>query len=379
MSVPSIPFNRASAVGRELEYVREAIASGLLSGNGPFTKKCHAFFEERFGVARALLTTSCTHALEMAALLLDVAPGDEVLVPSFTFVSTVNAFVLRGASPVFVDIRPDTMNLDESQLEARVTPKTRVILPVHYAGVGCEMDAIVAFAKAKGLHIVEDNAQGLFGAYRGKPLGTFGAMSAVSFHETKNISCGEGGVLFVNDPRYIDRAEIIREKGTNRSQFFRGQIDKYTWVDLGSSYLPSELNAAFLLGQLEAAETIQQKRRAIWKRYESGLSDWAKANDVRLPFVPAHCDPTFHIFYLVLPSLERRQALVAHLKERHIPAVYHYVPLHLSEMGKRFGARPGDCPVSERIGDTLLRLPLFYGLENDDQDRVIDAIRSFRV
>jgi dTDP-4-amino-4,6-dideoxygalactose transaminase len=366
-------------VGSELDYVREAIASGHLSGNGPFTRRCHAFFEERFGVARALLTTSCTHALEMAALLLDVAPGDEVLVPSFTFVSTVNAFVLRRARPVFVDVRPDTLNLDEAQLELKATPRTRVILPVHYAGVGCEMDAIAAFARSRGIHVVEDNAQGLFGTYRGKALGTFGALSTVSFHDTKNITCGEGGVLFVNDARFADRAEIIREKGTNRSQFFRGQVDKYTWVDLGSSYLPSELCAAFLLAQLERAEAVQAKRRSLWARYAEGLADWARTNDVRLPAIPAHCEQTFHIFYLLLPSLERRTALAEHLKANGVAAAYHYVPLHLSEMGKRYGGRAGDCPVSERVADTLLRLPMFYGLERDDQDRVLDAVRSFRV
>lgn len=375
--VGNIPFNRPAVVGRELANIAEAIASARLSGDGPFTKRCHELLERRQGAGKALLTTSCTHALEMAALLLDLGPGDEVIVPSFTFVSTVNAFVLRGARPVFADVRPDTLNLDETSLESLVTPRTKAIVPVHYAGVGCEMDTIMEIANARSIAVVEDNAQGLFGTYRGRPLGTFGAFSAVSFHETKNLQCGEGGALFVNDPPALARAEIIREKGTNRSQFFRGQVDKYTWVDVGSSYLPSDILAAYLLGQLECADEIQRRRRAIWEHYAANLSSWAATNDVRLPHVPAQCEQSFHMFYLLLPSLERRQALIAHLRERGISAAFHYVPLHRSPVGERHGG--GVCPVTESVSDCLMRLPFFYDLDEHAQARVVQAVTEFRV
>jgi dTDP-4-amino-4,6-dideoxygalactose transaminase len=313
----------------------------------------------------------------MAALLLDTQPRDEVLVPDFTFVSTINAFVLRGARPVFIDIRPDTLNLDETQLEQLITPRTKAIVPVHYAGVGCEMDAILEIAGRHNIAVVEDNAHGLFGKYKGKYLGTFGCLATQSFHETKNFTCGEGGALLINDLQYVERAEIIREKGTNRSRFFRGQVDKYTWVDIGSSYLPSDILAAFLYAQLEALEQIQEKRRRIWEYYYTHLSGWAQDHGVRLPIVPPHCEQPYHMFYLLLPSLKQRQALIAHLKAQSILAVFHYLPLHLSDMGRRFGGNAGDCLVTEDVSDRLLRLPFYNDLSETEQERVIRATCSF--
>jgi dTDP-4-amino-4,6-dideoxygalactose transaminase len=372
-----IRFNRVTLTGRELEYVAEAVANGHVSGDGPFTMRCHAALEQIVGAPKALLTTSCTHALEMAALLLEIAPDDEVIVPSFTFVSTVNAFVLRGARPVFVDVRPDTLNLDERLIEAAITRRTRAIVLVHYAGVACEMDAITDVASRHGLAIVEDNAHGLFGRYRGRPLGSFGALSTLSFHETKNVTCGEGGALVINDPRFVERAEIVREKGTRRSQFFRGEIDKYTWCDIGSSYLPSDMLAAFLYAQLEQRHAIQARRQQIWEMYRAELAGWAEAHHVRLPVVPDHCEQAYHMFYILLPSLEIRQALIAHLKARHILAVFHYLPLHLSSMGRTVGGRPGDCPVTEDVSDRLLRLPFHNQLTEDDLRRVCEAVRAF--
>jgi len=373
----AIPFNRPGLAGNESRYLAEAISRGHISGDGEFTRKCHAFFEQALGLHKALLTTSCTHALEMMAFLLDIQPGDEVILPSFTFVSTANAFVLRGARPVFIDIRQDTLNLDERQLERLISPRTKAIVPVHYAGVGCEMDVIVKIAEKHKIPIVEDNAHGLFGKYRGRYLGTFGCMAAQSFHETKNFTCGEGGALFINDSRYVGRAEIIREKGTNRNQFFRGQVDKYTWVDVGSSYLPSELLAAFLYAQLEAREQIQCKRRRIWEYYREHLQAWAEHHGVRLPLVPETCEQPYHMFYLLLPSLEWRQGLIAHLAARQILSVFHYLPLHLSPMGKKFGGKPGDCPVTETVSDRLLRLPFYNDLAEADQARVVEAITEF--
>lgn len=373
-----IPFNRPFVGGESQRYILEALKSGHLSGDGSFTRRSRELLESILGAPRALLTTSCTHALEMAALLLDIVPGDEVIIPSFTFVSTVNPFVLRGAVPRFVDVRPDTMNLDERLVPAALTPRTRAIVPVHYAGVGCEMDVLLPLAREHGLAIVEDNAHGLLGSYRGRMLGTFGALATQSFHETKNLSGGEGGALIINDPALVDRAEIIREKGTNRSRFFRGQVDKYTWVDVGSSYLPTELVAALLLAQLEAREEIQRVRRRIWERYAAELAGWAGQQGVGLPGVPAHCAQAWHMFYLMLPSLESRQALIQHLKQREILAVFHYQPLHLSEMGRRFGGLPGQCPVAEDRADRLLRLPFFYDLTEADQGRVIEGVLSFR-
>jgi dTDP-4-amino-4,6-dideoxygalactose transaminase len=372
-----IPFNRPCFAGKELKYITQAIQAGHASGDGAYTKKCQSLLEEILGVPKVLLTTSCTHALEMAALLLNIQPGDEVIIPSFTFVSTVNAFVLRGARPVFVDIKVDTLTLDEAQLERLITPATKAIVPVHYASVGCEMDAISEIARRYDLAIVEDNAHGLFAKYRGQYLGTFGSLATQSFHETKNFTCGEGGALLINDPQYCDRAEIIRDKGTNRSRFFRGQVDQYTWVDLGSSYLPSDILAAFLYAQLEARKHIQNKRRRIWEYYYTHLEDWAHDRGIQLPHVPAHCEQSYHMFYLLLPSLEQRQALIAHLKRRGILSVFHYLPLHLSQMGKLFGGKPGDCPVTENVSDRLIRLPFYNDLTEAELAKVVDAIKNF--
>jgi dTDP-4-amino-4,6-dideoxygalactose transaminase len=378
MAQRSIDFNHPVLVGRELEYVSEAFRNGHISGDGAFTKKCHAYLEQTLGVPKALLTTNCTHALEMTALLLDIQPGDEVIIPDFTFVSTVNAFVLRGAKPIFVDIRPDTLNLDETKLEALITPKTKAIIPVHYAGVGCEMDVILEIANRHGVPVVEDNAHGLFGKYKGQWLGTFGVMAAQSFHETKNFSCGEGGALLINDEKYIERAEIIREKGTNRSRFFRGQVDKYTWVDVGSSYLPSDVLAAFLFGQLEQREKIQSHRQRVWEMYQAGLVDWARQHGVGLPVIPAHVEQAWHMFYLLMPDLETRQRFIQHLRERGVYAVFHYLPLHLSDMGRQFGGQPGDFPVTESVSDRLVRLPFYNDLTPSDQQLVIAAINEFK-
>ncbi len=372
-----VPFNRPFIAGKEFEFIQQAITRAHISGDGLFTKKCHALLEQELGVPKVLLTTSCTHALEMAALLLDIQPGDEVIVPSFTFVSTVNAFVLRGAKPVFIDIRPDTLNLDETLLERLITPRTKAILVVHYAGVGCEMDVIQKTAAQRGIALVEDNAHGLFGKYKGKNLGTFGCLATQSFHETKNVSCGEGGALVINDMSYVERAEIIREKGTNRSHFFRGQVDKYTWVDIGSSYLPSDILAAFLYAQLEARQMIQSRRKGIWEFYYKNLEDWANESGVQLPYVPDYCDQPYHMFYLRLPSLAKRQQMVAHLQSRQVNSVFHYLPLHLSRMGRRFGGKDGDCPVTEDVSDCLLRLPFYNDLTEVDQTRVVTAIKDF--
>jgi dTDP-4-amino-4,6-dideoxygalactose transaminase len=379
MNSTRIPFNRAGLVGDEFRYISEALEIGHISGDGRFTKKCHELLEKELGVSKVLLTTSCTHALEMAALLLDIAPGDEVIVPSFTFVSTVNAFVLRGAMPVFCDIRPDTLNLDESNVERLITPRTKAILAVHYAGVGCEMERILAAAGRHGIAVVEDNAHGLFGKFRGKNLGTFGCLATQSFHETKNFTCGEGGALLINDAKYVERAEIIREKGTNRNRFFRGEVDKYTWVDVGSSYLPSDVLAAFLFAQLENRERIQAQRRRIWENYAKQLSAWAGRNGVLLPCVPDHCEQPWHMFYLMMPTLAARQALIGHLKAREILSVFHYLPLHLSEMGRRWGGKEGDCPVTEAVSDRVVRLPFYNELSEADQARVVAAVSEFRL
>jgi dTDP-4-amino-4,6-dideoxygalactose transaminase len=372
-----VDFNKPITVGNENTYMAEAIAAGKISGDGSFTHRCNELLEQALGVKKVLLTTSCTHALEMFALLLDIQSGDEVIIPAFTFVSTVNAFVLRGAKPVFADIRPDTLNLDEKQLEPLITPRTKAIVPVHYAGVGCEMDAILEIAHRRHVRVVEDNAHGLFGKYKGRFLGTFGVLASQSFHETKNFTCGEGGALLINDPSLIERAEIIREKGTNRSRFFRGQVDKYTWVDLGSSYLPSELLAAFLYAQLEQRQKIQAHRQKVWMYYHQNLQAWAQAHGVQLPYVPTHCEPAWHMFHLLLPSLELRQGFIAHLRRHGIESVFHYLPLHLSEMGKLFGGQSGDCPVTERVCDQLVRLPFHNALTIEEQDQVIESILEY--
>ncbi len=374
-----IPFNRPAMLGPESTYMAQAVASGSICGDGKFTKRCHAWFEERLQVNRALLTTSCTHALEMSALLLDIAAGDEVIVPSFTFVSTVNAFVLRGAKPVFADIRPDTLNLDEQLLESLITPRTKAIVVVHYAGVACEMDAILEIARRHNIPVVEDNAHGLFGTYRGQELGTLGVMATQSFHETKNITCGEGGALLINDEQYACRAEILREKGTDRSRFFRGQVDKYQWTDLGSSYLPSDILAAYLLAQLEQSEQIQQRRRQIWDRYDEELGNWVDENQVQTQVIPAHCSHTSHMYALLLPNLEVRQEFIQYMAKQGIMTPFHYVPLHLSRMGLQLGGTAGLCPVTERISDQLVRLPLFWSLTDDEQSDVIEAVKAFRV
>lgn len=376
-SMYSIPFNRPVMVGRELDYISDTLHGEHLAGDGEYTKKVHSILESALGVPKVLLTTSCTDALEMAALLLDIQPGDEIIVPSFTFVSTVNAFVLRGARPVFIDIRPDTLNLDDAKLEGLITSRTKAIVPVHYAGVGCEMDTICEVASRYGIPIVEDNAHGLFGKYRGQYLGTFGDLATQSFHETKNFTCGEGGALLINNSQYLEKAEIIREKGTNRSRFFRGQVDKYTWVDIGSSYLPSDILAAILYAQLEARERIQAKRRRIWEYYSQNLEGWAKEVGVQLPVVPQYCEQAYHMFYMLLPSLGFRQALIEYLKSRGILSVFHYLPLHLSDMGRHFGGQKGDCPVTEDVSDRLLRLPFFNSLSEDEQEKVVNAILGF--
>ena len=375
----AISFNRPTFVGKETEYMQQALQNDHISGDGPFTKKSHALLEQVLGVPKVLLTTSCTHALEMSALLLELKDGDEVIVPSFTFVSSINAFVLRGAKPVFADIRPDTLNLDESRLEALITSKTRAIVVVHYTGVACEMDTIMEIANRHNIPVIEDNAHGLFGKYKGKYLGTFGVMATQSFHETKNFTSGEGGALLINDPKYIEDAEILREKGTNRSRFFRGQVDKYTWVNVGSSYLPSDMLAAFLLAQLEERNQIQSRRQKIWETYYKELSAWTEENNVQMPFVPAHCEQTYHMFYILFPSLEKRQAAIAHLKAQGIQAVFHYLPLHLSPMGEKFGGKPGDCEVTEQVSDQLLRLPFYTNMTDEDQMQVIKALKEFSV
>ena len=374
VSAIHIPFNRPTFLGAEQQYLAQAAASGHWAGDGTFTERCQTILEQTLGSRRAFLTTSCTHALEMAALLVNIAPGDDVIVPAFTFVSTVNAFVLRGARPVFADVRADTLNLDERLLEGLVTPRTKVIVPVHYAGVSCEMDAILDVAGRHAIAVVEDNAHGLFGTYRNRYLGTFGVLAAQSFHETKNFSCGEGGALLVNDPAMVERAEILREKGTNRSRFFRGKVDKYGWVDLGSSYLPSDLLAAVLCAQLEQREAVQQRRRHLWLQYHSALSSWAAARGIQTPVVPTHCGQAYHMYYLLLPSLGQRQALIGRLRARGILSVFHYQPLHLSEMGRRWGGAPGQCPVTEDVSDRLLRLPFYNSLTDDEQDEVVRAV-----
>ncbi|MDZ4775087.1 MAG: dTDP-4-amino-4,6-dideoxygalactose transaminase [Planctomycetota bacterium] len=371
-----IPFNKPSFAGNETRYIAEAIERGHISGDGHFTKACHKLLEESVGVPRALLTTNCTHALEMSGFLVGLEPGDEVIVPSFAFVTTVLAFVLRGAKPVFCDVRADTLNLDETQLEQLITKKTKAIVTLHYAGVACEMDAILAIAARHGIPVIEDNAHGLFAKYKGRQLGTLGLLATQSFHETKNFTCGEGGALFINDRSLIERAEILREKGTNRSRFMRGLVHKYTWVDVGSSYLPSDMLAAFLLAQLEARDEIQAKRGAIWKRYARELAGWAAERGVSLPHVPQHCEQPFHMFYLLMKSGAQREALITHLEERGILAVFHYLPLHMSDMGKKFGGREGDCPVTENVSGRLLRLPFFNRLTDAEQGEVIEAVKS---
>jgi dTDP-4-amino-4,6-dideoxygalactose transaminase len=369
-----ILFNRSSLAGRELEFIFQTITNGQIAGDQLFSKKCHALLEDLLKVPKALVTTSCTHALEMAAILLNIRPGDEVILPAFTFVSTANAFVLHGAKPVFCDIRPDTLNLDESRLEELITSKTRAIVPVHYAGVGCEMHAILEIAGRHGVPVVEDNAHGLFGKYRGRWLGTFGGLATQSFHETKNITCGEGGALLINDDQFIERAEIIREKGTNRARFFRGQVDKYSWVDVGSSYVMSDVLAAFLYGQLEKWKEIQSKRRSIWQCYDASLADWADENGVRRPVVPEYCEQAWHMYYLLMPSLQARTEFIERLKSKGIMAVFHYLPLNRSAFASRLASAAADCPVTEDVSDRIVRLPFYSDMTKEESKYVIKNI-----
>ena len=373
-----IPFNKPFTIASELENISAAVREGHLAGDGRFTRQCNQWLERNLGARKALLTHSCTAALEMAAILCDLSPGDEVIMPSFTFVSTANAFVLRGAVPVFVDIRPDTLNLDERQVARAVTSRTRAIVPVHYAGVACEMDVLMALARERDLVVVEDAAQGVLSEYKGRKLGAIGHMGCLSFHETKNVISGEGGALLVNDPRFVERAEIIREKGTNRAQFFRGEVDKYTWVDIGSSFLPSELIGAFLWAQLENAAAINSKRMRLCAAYRAGLAGLAQAGKLELPKPePDGVRGNGHLFYLLLKDLETRAALIAHLKSRGVHSVFHYVPLHSSPGGKRFGRAAGALPVTDAVADRLLRLPLFYGLEEEQVAAITTEIAAF--
>ena len=370
-----VPFNRPYLTGKELHNIAQAQALGQLAGDGSFTKQCHQWLEESIGTKKALLTHSCTASLEMAALLTDIKPGDEVIMPSYTFVSTANAFVLRGGVPVFVDMREDTLNLDERRIEAAITPKTKAIVPVHYAGVACEMDAILEIAQAHKLWVIEDAAQGVLSNYKGKPLGALGHLGCLSFHETKNVISGEGGALLVNEEDWVQRAEIIREKGTNRSQFFRGQVDKYTWVEVGSSYLPGEIIAAFLWAQLQEAEVITQRRLEVWSAYHEAFGQLEAQERLRRPIVPEHCQHNGHLYYLLLRDLQDRTQFIETLKDQGINCVFHYVPLHSSPAGKKYGRVSGSLSVTERVSDSLVRLPLWC-MENDDRSRVINKIST---
>ena len=373
-----IDFNRPAFVGSELEYIQDAIHRGMLCGDGIYTKKCSEWMEKEFDVSRVMLTTSCTHALEMAAFLCDIQPGDEVIMPSYTFVSTADAFVLRGARIVFVDIRPDTMNLDEKLIEQAITPKTKVIVPVHYAGVACEMDAIMDIARRHGLKVVEDAAQGVDAFYKGKALGTIGDFGCYSFHETKNFTMGEGGALLFQKEEYLEKAEILREKGTDRSKFFRGQVDKYRWMDYGSSYLPSELNAAYLYAQLEEKDKIQKKRMEIYEYYHRNLADLAAEEKIEQPYVPEECEHNAHMYYLKVRDMQVRTKLLSYLRENGICSVFHYVPLHTAPAGKKFGRFAGEDVYTTKESERLLRLPMFYNLEMEDVKKIVDVLHNFR-
>jgi len=372
-----LPFNKPPFAGKEFDYMRQAMQNNKICGDGEFTKKCSSWLEQNVNTKKALLTTSCTHALEMAAILADIQPGDEVIAPSFTFVSTVNAFVLRGAKIKFIDIRPDTMNMDENLIESAITHKTKVIVPVHYAGVACEMDAIMALAKKYNLLVVEDAAQGVMSSYKGRALGSIGDMGTFSFHETKNYTMGEGGALLLNNKNYIERAEIIREKGTDRSKFFRGQVDKYSWCDLGSSYLPSELNAAYLWAQLEIAEQINNDRLTTWNLYNSGLQDLAKRGDIELPFIPEECTHNAHMFYIKTADLATRSKLIEGCRRQGILSVFHYVPLHSSKAGLQYGEFVGDDKYTTKESERILRLPMYYGLKPDEIASIQEIVYDF--
>ncbi len=372
-----INFNVPPHTGREMEYISQAVANQKICGDGEFTKKCSSWIEAKTGTQKCLLTTSCTHATEMAALLADIKPGDEVIMPAYTFVSTADAFVLRGGIPVFVDIRPDTMNLDEKLIEDAITEKTRAIVPVHYAGVGCEMDTIMDIAKRHDLLVIEDAAQGIMASYNGKPLGTFGEFGCFSFHETKNYSMGEGGALLIRDEKYVEEAEIIREKGTNRTKYFRGQIDKYTWVNLGSSYLPSDMNAAYLYAQLEVADEINDARKASWNRYYERLLPLAEKGKIELPFIPEQCEHNAHMFYIKAADIEERSRLKKYLDDNKILAVFHYVPLHTAPAGIKFGRFHGEDKYTTKESERLLRLPMYYGLKPEEVDYICGKVKEF--
>lgn len=372
-----IPFNVPPCVGSEEKYIAEAISNHKLCGDGEFTKKCNAKLEEMTGTSKALLTTSCTHATEMAAILSDIKPGDEVIMPSYTFVSTANAFVLRGATAVFVDIRPDTMNIDETKIEEAITEKTKAIVPVHYAGVSCEMDTIMEIAKRHNLKVIEDAAQGIMSTYKGKPLGTIGDYGCFSFHETKNISMGEGGALLIANPADIEEAEVVREKGTNRSKFFRGEIDKYSWVEAGSSYLPSELNAAYLWGELECADDIYQNRMDTWLYYHRELEELEKKGKIERPVIPDDCVHNAHMYYIKAKDLEERTRLLAYLKENGVAAVFHYIPLHSAAAGMKYGRFSGEDQYTTKESERLLRLPLYYGMKEEDREKVVRCVKAF--
>ena len=372
-----IPFNVPPCVGNEEKYIAQAIANHKLCGDGEFTKKCNAKLEQMPGTAKALLTTSCTHATEMAAILSKIQPGDEVIMPSYTFVSTANAFVLRGATAVFVDIRPDTMNIDETKIEEAITEKTKAIVPVHYAGVSCEMDTIMAIAQKYDLKVIEDAAQGIMSTYKGKPLGTIGDYGCFSFHETKNISMGEGGALLIANPADIETAEIVREKGTNRSKFFRGEIDKYSWVEAGSSYLPSELNAAYLWGELESAEEIYKNRMDTWQYYHSQLENMEKNGKIKRPVIPENCVHNAHMYYIKAKDLDERTRLLAYLKENGVSAVFHYIPLHSAAAGIKYGRFFGEDQYTTKESERLLRLPLYYGMKEEDREKVVRCVEAF--
>lgn len=376
MSV-TIPFNRPFIAGKELYYIAQAVTQGKIAGDGYYTKQCARLMEQAFDIPHVLLTPSCTAALEMAAMLCDLGPGDEVILPSYTFVSTANAVVRLGVKPVFVDIRRDNLNMDETLIEAAITPRTKMILPVHYAGVACEMDTIMAIAERHNLYVVEDAAQGVNATYRGRALGSIGHLGCYSFHETKNYICGEGGALCVNDERFIERAEIIREKGTNRSRFFRGMVDKYTWVDVGSSYIPSEISSAFLYGQLENLQSIADRRREIYEFYQTHLQELETTGLVRLPRVNSDCGTNHHMFYILLPNLDARAGLIEHLRNQGIMSVFHYVPLHTAPVGQSFGYRQGDLPVTEELSDRLVRLPFYYDLTEQEQLAIVSNIKKY--
>lgn len=372
-----IPFNKPYMTGKELTYIAEAHSNGILAGDGPFTKKCHQWLEDKTGSAKALLTHSCTAALEMAAILADIRPGDEVIMPSYTFVSTANAFVLRGGVPVFVDIRQDTLNIDETKIEEAITPKTKAIVPVHYAGIGCEMDIIMDIAKRHNLLVIEDAAQGILSTYKGRPLGSIGHMGVYSFHETKNLTCGEGGALLINDEKFIIRAEIVREKGTDRSSFFRGQVDKYTWVDIGSSYLLGEINAAFLWAQMEQAEVITHKRLAIWHKYHAAFEALELEGRLRRPVISPNCEHNAHMYYLLLSDLSERTSFIAAMKQQDVSCVFHYVPLHSAPQGLISGWTEGLLTNTSDLSEKLVRLPIWVGLDELGVEKALNSIRQF--